>query len=479
MVENKSQIVRAINAFFEDVIHYMDMVLFYDIMGFPFIVLWLILGGIFFTFRLKFVNIRLFRHGIDCVRGKYSSPNDPGEITHFKALAAAVSATVGLGNIAGVAFAVGLGGPGAIFWMMVGGFAGMSLKFAEVTLGQKYRIIGKDGKVSGGGFHYLEQGLAELNMPKIGKFLAVIFAFACFGGALGSGNMFQANQSIALLTNTFEGFGEMKFALSIALAVLVGTIIIGGITRIANVASKVVPLMAIIYVISCFIILGVNFSLIPNAISAILSDAFTGEAMGGGLIGVIIMGFRRSTFSNEAGTGSAAIAHAAAKTKEPVREGCVALLEPFIDTIVICFMTGLVIVTTGVYQTNMGDTSTGAGVLLTANSFATVSTWFPYILSVCVVLFAFSTIITWSYYGEKAWQYLFGYGTTTIYHLIFVAATFAGGVINATMIMDLADLLFFTMAIPNLIGLYLLSGKIMQMMRDYEAKLKAGKFKKI
>lgn len=476
MAEEKSEIVNLLNDVFGKIVHHMDSVLFYDIQGFPAIVLWLILGGIFFTFRLGFVNLRMFRHGIDCVKGKYNNPNDPGQITHFQALASAVSATVGLGNIAGVAFAVGLGGPGAIFWMMIGGFFGMSVKFAEVTLGQKYRVIGEDGKVSGGGFHYLERGLAEMKMKAAGKILAIIFAIACVGAALGSGNMFQSNQSVALVTGTFDSLSDSHVAISITLAVLIGVVIIGGIKRIANVASRVVPVMAIIYVTSCLIILGTHFDAIPAAISTIFSDAFTGEAMGGGLIGVIIMGFRRATFSNEAGTGSAAIAHSAAKTKEPVREGCVALLEPFIDTIVICFMTGLVITITGVY-TNIGDdTSTQAGVLLTANSFATVSSWFPYILSVCVLLFAFSTIITWSYYGEMAWQYLFGRKMITVYHLMFVAATFAGGVVQATVILDFADLLFFTMAIPNLIGLYLLSGKIVSMMREYEGKLKAGKF---
>jgi len=442
----------------------------------PLVVLWLIVGGIFFTFRLNFVNLRMFRHGIDVVSGKYSKDSDPGQISHFQALSAAVSATVGLGNIAGVAFAVAIGGPGAVIWMMIAGFMGMSLKFAEVTLGQKYRTIDEDGKVQGGAFNYLERGLKELNLRRLGKFLAIIFAVACLGGAFGAGNLFQSNQSVKMLSSTFGASEQIKFIVSMMLAVCIGIVLFGGIRRIANVASKIVPFMAIIYITAAIVVLVSNYALIPDAVIAMFKGAFTDDAFKGGLIGAIIAGFQRAAFSNEAGLGSAPIAHSAAKTTEPVREGCVALLEPFIDTIVICFMTGLIITVTGVYA-NPGENIDG--VLLTSMAFATVIDWFPYVLTLCIVLFAFSTMITWSYYGEIAWQYLFGKKLISLYHLIFVAIVFAGGVVkDAGLILGLSDMLLFTMAIPNIIGLYLLSNKISADLKSYQHKLASGKFEK-
>lgn len=476
-IVEKSQLEIFLDNKFAGIVDAMSKVLFYDIAGFPLIVLWLIIGGVFFTVRLGFVNISMFRHGLKVVTGRYDNPSDPGQISHFQALSAAVSATVGLGNIAGVAFAVSLGGPGAVFWLVVAGFFGMSLKFAEVTLGQKYRTIDENGRVMGGAFQYLSKGLAELNMPKFGKILSLIFAFCCIFGAFGAGGMFQANQSVKLITNTYSFLTDMKVAFSIALAILVGTVLIGGITRIASVASKIVPLMAVLYIAACLVVLFVNFSLIPNAIMIIFEDAFTGKAVAGSMVGVLVMGFRRAVFSNEAGLGSAPIAHSAARTKEPVREGCVALLEPFLDTIVICFMTGLVITVTGVYTSDLGETdSTAKGVLLTSYAFSTVSSWFPYVLSVCVFLFAFSTMITWSYYGEIAWRYLFGKKLVTLYHLLFVLVVFMGGIVKATTILDFADLLLLVMAFPNILGLYLLSGKIKEELASYKAKLASGKF---
>ncbi len=441
----------------------------------PLLVFWLVIGGVFFTLRLGFVNIRLFGHALAVVRGKYSSKNDPGEVSHFAALAAAVSATVGLGNIGSVAIAVSLGGPGAVIWMVLAGLLGMSTKFAEVTLGQKYREFDDKGKVSGGAFHYLRKGLAEKNLVTLGKWLAIIFAVLCIGGSLGGGNMFQANQSVKILTDTFDSLKEGDFIIATVLAVSVGVVLIGGIRRIAKVAEAVVPLMAFIYITAALVVLIVNAEHLGKAFSIMFHSAFAGDAAFGGIVGALINGFKRAAFSNEAGLGSAPIAHAAARTKEPVREGCVALLEPFIDTVIICFITGMVITVTGVYT----DESIEGGVLLTSAAFSTVVDWFPIVLSIAVVLFAYSTMITWSYYGERAWGYLFGYKKIAIFHIIFITATFFGGVIdNVQLVVDFSDLLLLSMAIPNLIGLYILSGDIRRDMKEYIGKLKRGEFQR-
>ncbi len=457
------------------IVYYMEVVLFFPIFGVPFLVLWLIAGGIFFTFKLGFVNIRLFGHAISCVRGKYSSKNDPGEITHFAALAAAVSATVGLGNIGGVAVAVTMGGPGAVVWMAIAGLFAMSTKMAEVTMGQKYRVFDENGKVSGGAFHYLSKGLAEKGMARFGKILAIIFAIFCIGGSLGGGNMYQSNQTVSILTNTFDFLKEADWIIALVLSITVGMVLIGGIRRIAKVAEAVVPLMALVYIASALVILLVNIEHLGEAFRIMLSDAFSGEAVGGGLLGAIIAGVKRASFSNEAGLGSAPIAHSAAKTKEPVREGCVALLEPFIDTVVICFLTGLVITVTGVYQ----DESVGKGVLMTSAAFETVIDWFPMVLSVAIILFAYSTMITWSYYGERAWEYLFGKNKIRIYHVIFITATFIGGVVQLDIVIAFSDVLLLSMAIPNLIGLYILSNDLKKDVKKYSDKLKKGQFKRI
>lgn len=456
-------------------VNFLNAILFFEIFSFPLLVLWLIIGGLFFTIYLNFINIRLFGHAVQVVRGKYSKKSDPGEVTHFQALAAAVSATVGLGNIAGVAVAVTMGGPGAVIWMVIAGLFGMTTKFAEVTLGQKYRTIDKKtGKVSGGAFLYLSQGLKEQKLPKLGKLLAGVFAVFCIGGSLGGGNMFQSNQAVKILAGTFPSLSGVDYVIALVLAVSVGMVLIGGIRRIAHVAEKIVPLMAFIYLGSALVVLAVNIDHLTSAIAFMFKDAFSGMAVGGGIVGALIAGVKRATFSNEAGLGSAPIAHAAARTKEPVREGCVALLEPFIDTVVICFMTGLVITVSGVYQ----DKSIEGGVLLTAAAFSTVADWFPIVLSVAIVLFAYSTMITWSYYGERAWGYLFSQKSISVYHIIFCSATFLGGVIDdIDLIVNLSDLLMLSMAIPNLIGLYILAPKIKKMLNSYTKKLQSGKFR--
>lgn len=453
----------------------LSAVLFYPIFGIPMLVLWLILGGAFFTLRLGFVNIRMFGHAIAAVRGKYTRGDEEGDVTHAQALFAAVSATVGLGNIAGVAIAVTVGGPGAIIWMAFAGLLGMSTKCAEVTLGQKYRRKNSKGRMSGGAFYYLSDGLAELGRPKLGKVLAVVFCIFCIGGTLGAGNLFQANQSVTMLTNTFSPLRDADWIISLFMAVGVGVVLIGGIKRIARVAQMIVPTMALIYIGAALVILYVNADAVPAAIAFMFEDAVSGQAVAGGIMGAIIAGFQRSVFSNEAGLGSSAIAHAAAKTDEPAREGMVALLEPLIDTVVVCMITGIVITVTGVYK----DPSIEGGVLITSAAFSTVIDWFPMVLSLAIVLFAFSTMISWSYYGERAWEYMLGEKYVTVYHVIFCVTTFFGGLVSITTIINLSDLLLLSMAIPNLIGLYLMHNVIGSEVSDYIKRLKSGVMKPV
>ncbi|MFT5703601.1 MAG: AGCS family alanine or glycine:cation symporter [Rickettsiales bacterium] len=442
-----------------------------NIFGLPFLVAWLIVGGIFFTFKLGFINIRLFKHAIDVARGKYAEPDAPGSITQLQALFTAVSATVGLGNIAGVAIAISIGGPGAVVWMMIAAFFAMSMKCAEVILGQKYRKFDKNGHLLAGAFYYLEDGLREKNLPKLGKILGVLAAILCIGGSIGAGLMFQSNQGVAIIADTFSLGIESKFVLVLGLTLIIGAILIGGITRIAGFAEKIVPVMAIIYITSCIIILSSNHDQILGAIQIMFSSAFMGDAIYGGVIGAIIQGIKRSAFSNEAGIGSSPIAHAAGKTREPAREGSIAILEPFIDTVMICFMTGIVIVVTGVYQ---GDSANG--VLMTRDAFATVSSWFPYVLSAVVFLFAFSTMLTYSYYGQQAWLYLSKGKGIRICNVLFMIFIFIGGVINIGIVIDLADILFLSMAVPNLFGMYIMRNVIKNEVVSYVKRLKNGDF---
>ncbi|HPG27530.1 MAG: alanine:cation symporter family protein [Spirochaetaceae bacterium] len=446
-----------------------------DAIQIPIVVAWLVLGALYFTLRFQFVNVRGFRHGIDIVRGRYSEPGDAGEISHFQALSAALSATVGLGNIAGVAFAVGIGGPGAVFWMIMGGLLGMSSKFAECTLAQRYRTFDERGRVTGGPMIYLREGLSELGWRRLGAVLSVVFSIMCIGASFGGGNMFQANQSYALVRDEVamlsSSGGQVTFGL--LLVVLVGLVIIGGIRRIGEVASVLVPGMCLLYMACGLAIVATHASAVPGAIGLIVRDAFSLEAGVGGLVGTLIQGFRRAAFSNEAGIGSAAIAHSAARTDEPLREGFVALLEPFIDTIVVCSTTALVIVVTGTWN----DPEAGAGIRMTASAFATVFPWFPKLLTFVAVLFAFSTMISWSYYGERAWKHLFGERSILAYQLIFLAFTFGGVVFeNAKVVLDFGDLMILGMAFPNIAGVAMLAGRLKQDLDRYLARLAAGEF---
>ena len=437
----------------------------------PFIVVWLIAGATFFTLRFGFINLRAFRHAWVVTTGHYDDPDDPGEVTHFQALSSALSATVGLGNIAGVAVAVAMGGPGAIFWMIIAGFLGMSSKFTECTLGQMYREVGADGHILGGPMRYLGVGLGELGRPPLGRYLAVLFAVMCIGGSYGGGNMFQANQSYAQVADVLPFFagGWGALAYGVILAFLVGIVIIGGIRRIGQVAGFIVPVMCGIYLIAGLFIILTNLDQVGPAFGKIVSEAFTPKAGFGGMIGVLITGFRRAAFSNEAGVGSASIAHSAAATDEPVREGIVALLEPFIDTIVVCTMTGLVVVITGAHESGVEG-----GVLMTSNAFATVLPWFPKVLSLAVFLFAFSTMISWSYYGERCWTFLFGPEFSMVYKVMFLGFVVFGSVLKLGNVIDFSDLMILGMSFPNILGAVLLSGKVRRALNDYWGRYKSG-----
>jgi AGCS family alanine or glycine:cation symporter len=444
----------------------------------PLIVVWLIAAGLVFTVYFKFVNVRGFAHGYRLIRGDYADASGPGEVSHFQALTSAVSGTVGLGNIAGVAVAITLGGPGATFWMILAGLLGMSTKFAECTLGVMYRLEKPDGTVSGGPMYYLSRGIGQ-NYPGLkgfGWMLAIVFAICAMFGAIGAGSMFQANQAYSQFLNITGGeagpLAGRGWLFGIVIATLAGVVVIGGITRIGAVTAKLVPAMAAIYIVACLFVLGSHFADIPAAFGAIISGAFSADGVVGGVIGSLIVGFRRAAFSNEAGLGSSAIAHSAVKTREPVTEGYVALWEPFIDTVVICTMTALVIVITGQYAVP----GAADGVRLTSDAFASVISWFPYVLTVVVFLFAYSTMITWAYYGAKAASFLANESKVVLYgfKIFYLAMAVVGCTMNLSSIVDIADALLFIMAIPNLIGVYLLLPVLKRAVDDYDRRLASG-----
>ena len=474
----------AISRVFEPIANPIVNVIFYSVpiggVQFPLIVGWLVLCGFIATLFFRFIQFRGFKHAIDLVRGRYSKPDDAGEVSHFQALTTALSGTVGLGNIAGVAVAVSIGGAGATFWMILAGLLGMASKFTECILGQKYRNELPGGKVSGGPMYYLERGLREeRNMGKLGKVFAVTFAICCIGGALGGGNMFQANQAYSQIVNVTggdESFWVGKgWLFGLLMAVVVGSVIIGGIKSIGRVTEKLIPTMAGLYFIAGLIIIAVNIDMVGWAFGEIFRGAFTGEGVVGGVLGALIQGFRRAAFSNEAGIGSAAIAHSAARTSEPVSEGFVALLEPFIDTVVICTMTALVIIISGALLTDL------TGVELTSAAYATALPWFPIVLSVAVVLFALSTMFAWSYYGLKSWTYLVGEGKTkeNIYNFVFCLFIIIGASMSLGPVIDFSDSMLFAMAIPNIIGIYLLLPVVKRELNTYWAKIESGEIKKV
>ncbi|QTR51629.1 alanine/glycine:cation symporter family protein [Candidatus Thiothrix anitrata] len=469
-----------LEAFFGTLNGWLSTVIFFDVFPgepeMPFIVAWLIVGAVFLTIRFSFVNLRMMGHAFAVLRGKYRTKDDKGEVTSFQALSTALSATVGLGNIAGVAIAISIGGPGAVFWMIVAGFLGMSTKFTEATLAQMYREVRPDGRLMGGAMEYLSKGFAEKGMVGIGKFLAVMFAVFAIFGSFGAGSAFQVSQSLGAVKDQIPFFAEMPIAYGILMAVLTGLVIIGGLRRIAQTAEAIVPTMVIVYLLACLWIILNNISGVPDALSKIFVEAFSPIAVAGGIVGAIVQGFKRAAFSSEAGLGSAAIVHSTASVKYPVRQGMVALYEPFIDTVIICTMTALVIILTGVYNSPETEAIRAAkeGAALTAVAFRTVADWFPIILTLSVFLFAYSTMIAWSYYGERCWVYLFGEKLSIIYKVMFLLFIVLASVVSAANMLDFTDLLVLAMAFPNLIGLYLLSGKVRSALNDYTSKLKSG-----
>ncbi len=479
----------------------------------PWVLIVLIVGAVFFTIYFKFINISGFGTAINIVRGKYdeiesggddhveastesihSTDGDlidtirveqdadhHGEVSHFQALTAALSATVGLGNIAGVAVAISIGGPGATFWMIIAGLIGMASKFAECTLGVKYREIDENGKVFGGPMYYLKKGLQEKGLTQLGKVLAVVFAIMCIGGSFGGGNMFQSNQAFAMI-ESYTG-GEESFlhgygwAFGLVMAVLVGIVIIGGIKKIAKVTDKIVPFMVVIYVGCALVILGMHASQIPSAFGEIFSGAFTGLGIAGGVFGVLIQGFKRAAFSNEAGIGSASIAHAAVKTKYAASEGLVALLEPFIDTVLVCTMTALVLViSNGNGEIMTYGQEVTQGVEVTSKAFAASISWFPLVLTVAVILFAFSTMISWSYYGYQAWTYLFGRSKRVeySYKILFCVFVVIGAAAKLGSVINFSDAMIFAMLVPNMIGLFLLAPKVKEELVRFKTAIKGA-----
>lgn len=470
-LEISSQLLPRLDLVFSQLVAALETIFFASLGGIPLIILWIIFGGLFTTLRLGLINIWGFKHALEIALGKYPQPEaeSEGEVSPAQALATALSGSIGLGNIAGVAIAIQLGGPGAVFWMSAAAILGMSSKFVECTLGVKYRLINPDGTVAGGPMYYLSQGLAKLGLAPLGRILALSFALFCIPSCLGGGNMFQANQSFAALVTVIPMIANYDWLFGLGLAFWVGLVIIGGISRIGVVTSKLIPVMVSIYLIACLWVLVVKIQLIPSAVVTIVEQALSPTAMEGGMAGVLVQGIRRSAFSNGAGLGAAAIAHAASQTKEPVQEGIVAILEPFIDTVLICNLTGLVIVSSGIYGHR--DMSAINGSQLAAEAFATSISWFPYLLAIIILLFAFSTIITWSYYGEQCWAYLFGQQTVITFKAIFLISIFIGSVVNLGAVVDFSDMMLLATAVPNLIGCILLSGKVAQDLKVYWQKI--------
>ena len=492
---------------------FISSIVFFEVFkGAPFVIILLVFSALFFTLYFGFPNFRYFITSINIVRGKYDSLDEhvsnagelviegetkgkvnnddkDGEVTHFQALATAVSGTVGNGNIAGVALAIALGGPGATFWMIICGLLGMSTKFVECTLGVQYRDIGEDGTVYGGPMYYLSKGLKEKGFAKLGKVMAVLFAIFCIGGSFGGGNAAQSNQATIVLKDLlgleYSGAGAI---IGVVLAILVGVIIIGGIKRIASVTEKVVPFMAVLYIIACLYIILSNYSLIDDALGLIITEAFNPKAIGvGSLIGVLLVGFKRAAFSNEAGAGSASIAHSAVKTKYSASEGMVALLEPFIDTVVICTMTALVIIIFnfgGAFEYGgdglggiMIDGITYEGAGITSKAFAQYIPYSGVFLTIAVVLFAVSTMISWSYYGLQSWKFLFGRGKLAdiTYKLLFLAFVVIGSAASMNSIWGFSDAMIFAMVFPNMIGLFFLFPVVKKQLKRYLTAIKADK----
>lgn len=475
MAQTDASFEATVNNVFEGINGAYFPILFWKlpIIQLPLILFVMISGGIFFTIRYGFINVRLFRHAIDVIKGDYDHPEHEGDISHFQALTSALSATVGLGNIAGVAVAIGMGGPGAIFWLWIAAFFGMSMKFSSCTFAQLYRMKDSKGGMLGGPMVYLTKGLEEKNMGKLGKFLGIFFSIMTIMASFGGGNLFQANQTYEIIKMQYPGANA--WIVGITLAFLAGVVLLGGIKRIGSVTSKLVPLMCAFYVITCFIIIFTNYENIPDMFENIFRQAFSPDAMYGGFMGVMIQGLRRSSFSNEAGLGSAAIAHSAAKTDEPVREGVVAMIGPVIDTIIVCTMTALVIMVTNAHK---APSVQGKGVEMTALAFSSLGDFMPFLLMVAICIFAYSTVISWSYYGERATEYLFGNTlggkAIGIYKLVYVFLIILGPVLSIGHVIEFADLMLLSMAFPNILGMIYMNKTVKMRVDDYLSRYSSG-----
>jgi alanine or glycine:cation symporter, AGCS family len=436
----------------------------------PLILVWLIMGGIVCTLAFRFVNLRGFRHSARVIRGDYSSKDHPGEASPFQALSTAVSGTVGLGAIGGVAIAIMLGGPGAALWMVVAGFLGMSTKFAEVSLAVKYRKVRADGTVSGGAMYYVPIALQRVGMPRLGKFLAGFFCVAAVGGSL---TIFQVNQAFTQFRHV-TGF-DQGFVFGLVIAAWIGFVLFGGVKRIVQWTDKLSPFMCLLYILACLVVLGANLANIPAAFATIVREAFAPDAVAGGVVGALIQGFRRAAFANEAGLGSAPMAHATVRTREPMSQGFAALMEPFLDCVIICLMTALVVVVSGVHET-----STSEGIALVSDAFATVVTWFPRVLAVVAILFALSTVLSWGYYGEQAWTWLFGerQASRVAYRLFLCGVLSISATLDIGQVVNIVDSLNFSMAIPNLIAVYLLLPELRADLANYWQRVVLGGGKK-
>ncbi len=455
-------------------------IVFADLGGVPLVVWWLAIAGLVSTLVMRFVNVRAFGHALAVVAGRFDHDQEEGEVSHRQALASALSGTVGLGNIAGVAIALSIGGPGATFWMIVAGLFGMTLKFTECTLGQMYRVVDENGRVSGGPMRYLRHGLADVGWPRLGRTLAFLFLLICLGASVGGGNVFQVNQSLDAAAEVFTGLDERRWIYGLVMAGAAALVILGGIRSIAKAADRIVPAMCLLYLTLALVVIARHAGEVPSAFASIITGAFTPDAAYGGFFGVLARGFRRATFSNEAGTGSAAIAHAAARTDEPVREGIVSLLEPFIDTVCVCTITALMILVTGAHvdpdPAMAAAREAEEGARLTLLAVGGEIAFARYLLVGVVVAFAFSTLITWSYYGERCARELFGDRGSRPYRWLFVAFVFIGSQVQAGNAKSLSDTLLLGLALPNVLGLYFLMPRVRRALEDYWRRYRAGSF---
>jgi len=475
---------RFINDAVQPVTSFVSSIIFFKVglfgAQFPLVVIWLVTGAIVFSGYLGFINFRGFRHSLHLLRGDFSHDDHSGEVSHFQALATAVSGTVGIGNIGGVAVAISVGGPGATFWMILAGLLGMSTKFMECTLGTRYRRTNGDGSVSGGPMYYLERGLAERGWTRFGRFMGGFYALGIVIGCMGIGNMFQSNQAFVQFVNVTGGpetswLADKGWLFGLLMAGVVAAVIIGGIQSIARVTSRLVPFMTVFYCVCALVILVMNYDAMPFAVGAILDGAFSSEGIAGGAMGAMIVGFQRAVFSNEAGIGSAAIAHSAVKTNEPISQGFVSMLEPFIDTVVICTMSALVIITTLHYDPEFTNGGLG-GIEMTSAAFQRDISWSPYAIALAAILFAFSTMISWSYYGLKGWTYLVGEGRVADlgFKAVFCAFVALGSTIQLSAVLDFSDALVFVICVPNILGLYILAPVVKRELQSYRRRLASG-----